>query len=35
MMAGASAFELANLRSQQEKGMDQRQALGDFSAMAG
>ena len=31
MMAGRSSFELANLRSQQAAGMDQRQLLRDLS----
>lgn len=34
-MAGRSSFELANLRSQQAAGQDQRQALRDFSASLG
>jgi hypothetical protein len=33
-MGGRSAFELANLRSQQQAGQDQRQRLGDLSAWA-
>jgi len=32
VMGGRSAFELANLRSQQRAGQDQRQRLGDISA---
>jgi hypothetical protein len=32
VMAGSSRFELANLRSQQTAGQDQRQVLGDVSA---
>ncbi|MDX1983507.1 MAG: TonB-dependent receptor [Bryobacteraceae bacterium] len=34
-MTGRSSFQLANLRSQHANGMDQRQRLTDFSAMAG
>ncbi len=34
-MSGRSSFELANLRSQQAAGQDQRQALRDFSASLG
>ncbi len=34
-MAGRSAFELANLRSQHVRGMDQRQALRDVSGSLG
>lgn len=34
VMGGRSAFELANLRSQQRAGQDQRQRLGDVSAWA-
>jgi hypothetical protein len=33
-MGGRSAFELANLRSQQQNGQDQRQALADLSTWA-
>ena len=33
-MGGRSAFELANLRSQQANGQDQRQVLADWSAWA-
>jgi hypothetical protein len=33
-MGGRSSFELANLRSQQQAGQDQRQALSDLSAWA-
>ena len=33
-MGGRSAFELANLRSQQAVGQDQRQTLGDWSTWA-
>ena len=32
MMAGRSFFQLANLRSQQASGQDQRQLLRDYSA---
>ncbi|MCC6857865.1 MAG: TonB-dependent receptor [Bryobacterales bacterium] len=35
LMAGRSSFELANLRSQQAAGQDQRQVLRDFSASLG
>ncbi|MFM2123737.1 MAG: hypothetical protein RL328_188, partial [Acidobacteriota bacterium] len=35
VMAGQSAFELANVRSQQAAGQDQRQRLGDLSASLG
>ncbi len=34
-LSGSSPFELANLRSQQISGMDQRQLLRDFSAALG
>ncbi len=34
-LMGSSPFELANLRSQQRRGMDQRQLLRDFSAALG
>lgn len=34
-MAGRSSFQLANLRSQQASGQDQRQALRDFAASVG
>lgn len=33
-MGGRSAFELANLRSQEQNGQDQRQRLGDMAAWA-
>jgi outer membrane cobalamin receptor len=35
MMTGRSSFELANLRSQQARGQDQRQRLGDVSMALG
>ncbi|WP_321476007.1 TonB-dependent receptor [uncultured Paludibaculum sp.] len=35
LLAGRSSFELANLRSQQARGMDARQELRDFSAALG
>lgn len=35
LMAGDSPFELANLRSQQANGMDQRQLMRDFSTALG
>lgn len=35
LLAGRSSFELANLRSQQARGMDARQELRDFSAAVG
>lgn len=35
LMAGRSSFELANLRSQHLRGMDERQELRDFSAALG